>query len=53
MAGTSLTVEPASSLVRLFGGKNLIIINKDKTPYDKFATLVINDNLSNVFGNLH
>ena len=53
VAGTSLTVEPASSLVRLFGGKNLIIINKDKTSYDKFATLVINDNLSNVFGNLH
>ena len=53
VAGTSLTVEPASSLVRLFGGKNLIIINKDKTPYDRFATLVINDNLSNVFGNLH
>lgn len=53
VAGTSLTVEPASSLVRLFSGKNLVIINKDKTPYDRFATLVINDNLSNVFGNLH
>lgn len=53
VAGTSLTVEPARSLIRLFGGKNLVIINKDKTQYDKFATLVINDNLFNVFGNLH
>lgn len=53
VAGTSLTVEPASSLVRLFGGKNLIIINNEKTSYDKFATLVINDNLSNVFKNIH
>ncbi len=53
VAGTSLTVEPASSLVRLFSGKNLVIINKDKTPYDRFATLVIHDNLSNVFGKLH
>lgn len=53
VAGTSLTVEPASSLVRLFAGKNLVIINKDKTKYDRFATLVINENLSNVFGHLH
>lgn len=53
VAGTSLTVEPASSLIRLFNGKNLVIINKDRTQYDRFATLVINDNLSNVFGKLH
>ncbi len=53
VAGTSLTVEPASSLVRLFDGENLIIINKDKTVYDRYATLVINDNLSHVFGQLH
>ncbi len=53
VAGTSLTVEPASSLVRLFKGKNLVIINKDKTAYDRFATLVIHDNLSNVFKKLH
>ena len=53
VAGTSLTVEPASSLLRLFDGKNLVIINKDKTPYDRFATLVINDELSNIFKELH
>ncbi len=47
--GTSLTVNPASYLVTLFKGKNLVIINKDKTPYDDLATLVIHDKLSNVF----
>lgn len=52
VAGTSLTVEPASSLVRMFNGKYLVIINNDQTPYDSFASLVINDKLKDVFGNL-
>ncbi len=49
VAGTSLTVYPASGLVRYFRGKNLIIINKDITSYDNLANLVINDSLGNVF----
>jgi NAD-dependent deacetylase len=52
VAGTSLTVEPASSLVGLFQGKNLVIINNDETFYDKEATLVIHDDLEKVFKNL-
>lgn len=52
VAGTSLTVEPASGLVKLFNGKNLIIINNEKTPYDNLATLVINHDLSSVFNEL-
>lgn len=52
VAGTSLTVEPASSLVKLFKGQNLIIINKDITPYDNYASLVIHDDLSKVFASL-
>lgn len=52
VAGTSLTVEPACSLIKLFNGKNLIIINKDQTPYDNLATLVIHDSLKNVIGKL-
>ncbi len=51
-ADTFLTVEPASSLVRIFSGQNLVIINKDNTPYDKYATLVIRENLVNVFSKL-
>lgn len=53
VAGTSLTVQPASGLVKLFRGKNLVIINNDRTSYDSFATLVINDDLKEVFTNLH
>lgn len=52
VAGTSLTVEPAGSLVRSFKGKNLIIINNDKTPYDSLANLTINDDLVSVFRKL-
>ncbi len=49
VGGTSLTVYPAASLIRYFKGKNLILINKDKTPYDNIATLVINKKLGEVF----
>lgn len=49
VAGTSLIVEPAASLINYFRGKNLVIINNDETPYDKRATLIINEDLTNVF----
>ena len=52
VAGSSLTVYPASGMIRMFRGKNLVIINRDKTDYDSFATLVINDELKNVFDKL-
>lgn len=49
VAGTSLTVQPASSLIDYFKGKNLVLINRDSTPYDNIANLVINDSLGKVF----
>ena len=49
IAGTSLTVQPASSLINYFKGKNLVLINRDTTPYDYKADLVINDDLGAVF----
>lgn len=49
VAGTSLTVYPAASLIRYFKGKNLILINKDKTKYDDIATIVFNQNMSDIF----
>ena len=52
VAGTSLTVQPASGLISLFRGKYLVIINKTKTPYDQMADLVINDPLKKVFEKL-
>ena len=52
VAGTSLTVEPASSLISYFRGDNIVIINEDKTPYDKVAKLLINKPLKDVFSKL-
>ncbi len=52
VAGTSLTVEPASSLLKVFRGKNLVIINDTKTPYDYMANLIINKSLGEVFSKL-
>ena len=52
VAGTSLTVKPASSLIHYFRGKNLVLINRDSTPYDNIANLVINDSLGKVFKEL-
>ncbi len=49
VAGTSLTVYPASGLINYFEGKNLVLINRDNTPYDSKADLVINDSLGKVF----
>ncbi len=52
VAGSSLTVYPASGMLRLFNGKNFVIINRDKTAFDQYATLVIHDELINVFSKL-
>ena len=52
IAGTSLTVYPASGLINYFRGKNLILINKDSTSYDSKANLVINDSLGKVFSEI-
>lgn len=52
VAGTSLTVEPASSMLTMFKGKHLIIINDTPTPYDDWAELVIHKPLKDVFGKL-
>ena len=49
IAGTSLTVSPASGLINYFRGNNLVLINRDPTAYDQRANLVINDNLGMVF----
>lgn len=45
IGGTSLVVYPAASLVQYFRGDNLILINKNSTPYDNQANLVIHDSI--------
>ena len=49
IAGTSLTVYPAAGLVHYYRGKKLALINKDETPYDYKANLVIHSRLGDVF----
>ena len=52
VAGTSLTVQPASGLINYYRGNKLVLINRDNTNYDSIASLVINDSLGNVFSNI-
>lgn len=49
VGGTSLTVHPASSLIESYQGEHLIIINKDPTPYDGYAELIIREPIGEVF----
>ena len=49
IAGTSLTVYPAAGLVHYYRGNKLVLINKDDTPYDYKANLVIHSRLGDVF----
>ena len=52
VAGTSLTVYPAAGLLRYYRGNRLVLINRDETPYDGEADLVIHDSLGSVFSRL-
>ena len=49
IGGTSLSVYPAASLIDYFSGKHLVVINRDKTPQDEMAELVINRPIGEVF----
>ena len=53
VGGTSLIVQPAASLLGLFRGKNLVVINKEATPIDGSADLVIRGNIGEVLGSLY
>lgn len=48
VAGTSLTVYPAAGLLNYFRGKTLVLINRDETPYDDKADLVIREKVGEV-----
>ena len=52
VAGTSLTVYPAAGLLRYYRGNRLVLINRDTTPYDGDADLVLHDSLGSVFSQL-
>lgn len=48
VGGTSLVVYPAAGLVSVYKGKKLVLINKSKTQYDRYANLIINDSIGTV-----
>lgn len=52
VGGTSLTVYPAAGLIRYYRGNRLVLINRDPTPYDHQADLVIHGSLGDVFSQL-
>ena len=52
VAGTSLTVWPAAGMIRYYRGRRLVLINRDATPYDSEADLVLHEKLGDVFREL-
>ncbi len=48
VVGTSLAVYPAAGLLTGFSGENLVLVNKQATPFDRYATLVFNEDVVNV-----
>lgn len=52
VGGSSLVVYPAAGFIDYFRGKDLILINKQDTPYDGKATMVIHDSLGKVFSSV-
>lgn len=52
VGGTSLTVYPAAGLIQYYRGNRLVLINRDATPYDDQADLVLHENLGEVFSQL-
>lgn len=49
IGGTSLNVYPAAGLIQYFNGNTLVLINRDSTPFDYKADIIIHDNIGEVF----
>ncbi len=52
VCGTSLTVYPAAGFLRYYRGNKLVLINRDETPYDHRADLVLHESLGAIFRQL-
>ena len=53
VGGTSLNVQPAASLIYNYMGNKLVLINRDETSADRYANLVIHDDIVKVFEELN
>lgn len=52
VGGTSLVVYPAAGLINYYRGNKLVLINRDATPYDQEAGLVIHESIGKVLGGI-
>ena len=52
IGGTSLSVYPAASLIDYFRGSHLVVINRDPTPRDSMAQIVISQPIGEVFAQI-
>lgn len=52
IGGTSLAVYPAAGLIHYFTGSTLALVNRDSTPLDSRADLVLHDSIGKVFAAL-
>ena len=52
VGGTSMTVYPAASLVQYFQGRYLVIINRDRTAQDNYASLAFHESIGEVFSHI-
>ena len=52
VAGTSLVVEPAASMIRHFRGRNLVILNRTPVPAEEEASLVIHGDVAEIMAEL-
>lgn len=52
IGGTSLAVYPAAGLIDYFKGDKLVVINKAPTPRDKYADLLIQEPIGEVFAQI-
>lgn len=52
VGGTSLVVYPAAGLINYYRGQRLVLINRDPTPMDSRADLIINGNIGEIMAQL-
>jgi NAD-dependent deacetylase len=52
VAGTSLSVYPAAGFIRYFQGDYFVLINRDPTPADKLADLVLHQKVGQVLSQI-
>ena len=53
IAGTSLTVYPAAGFISYFKGNNIVLINRDETPFDSKANLVFHDKVGELLDKIN